>query len=304
MKYVIIGAGGTGGCIGALMTKAGKDVTLIARGAHLEAMQSRGLKIEKLWEDRFELIPVKVSDMMHFQEKADVIFVCVKYYSLNETIPFIRKIAHKDTVVVPILNIYGTGGKMQEQLSEVLVTDGCIYISAEIKAPGHILMHSDICRIVYGLRNHEVPEILKAIGKDLTDSKIKAVISENIQRDALRKFSYVAPIGACGLYLNATAGTFQEDGEPREMFKAMIKELMTLAAAMGIDIQEDWVEINLKILDALPKDNTTSMQRDVLAGKTSEMDGLVFEVLRMAERFGVELPVYKKVAQKFGMEGL
>lgn len=300
MKYVVIGAGGTGGGIGVLMAKAGKDVTLIARGAHLEAIKERGLVIEKLWENQMETVQVDACAMEEYQGQADVIFVCVKYYSLDSTVPFIRRISGKNTVVIPILNIYGTGGKLQEVLPDILVTDGCIYISAEIKAPGHILMHSNICRIVYGLRNHEVPDILKQIHKDLTDCKIKAVISENIQRDALRKFSYVAPIGACGLYLNATAGEFQKEGRPREMFKAMVTELMALAGAMGIEIEEDWVSINLNILDTLLPETTTSMQRDVMAGKVSEMDGLVFEVIRMAEKYHVDMPVYTMVAEKFG----
>lgn len=299
MKYVVIGAGGTGGPVGALLTKAGKDVTVIARGAHCRAMQAHGLAVERLWLQETEVLPVKACTMEEFAEKADVVFVCVKYYSMADVIPFIRKIIHKDTIVIPILNIYGTGGKIQEKIPEVLVLDGCIYISAEIKAPGRILMHSDICRIVYGLRNHELPEVLYQIQKDLRDAQISAVISENIQRDALRKFSYVAPIGACGLYLDATAGEFQKEGAAREMFKAMVRELLDLAAAMDIEVKEDWVAINLKILDVLPPETTTSMQRDVMAGKVSEMDGLVFEVLRLAQQYGVSMPVYEKVAQTF-----
>ena len=79
--------------------------------------------------------PVKATDMEHYGERPDVIFVCVKGYSLEETIPFIRRVAKPETVVIPILNIYGTGGRLQERLPELLVTDGCIYIAAEIKEP-------------------------------------------------------------------------------------------------------------------------------------------------------------------------
>ena len=107
MKYVIIGAGGTGGIIGAYMTKSGKDVTLIARGRHLEAMQKNGLKIERIWTDIQETVPVRAMTMEEYVDKADVVLVCVKGYSLDETIPFIKKISHDDTVVIPVLNIYG-----------------------------------------------------------------------------------------------------------------------------------------------------------------------------------------------------
>lgn len=116
MKYLVIGAGGTGGSIGAYMTQAGKDVTLIARGEHLKKIQERGLRMETAKKGTYTVYPVKAADMEHYEEQPDIIFVCVKGYSLEETIPFIRRIAGKNTIVIPILNIYGTGGRMQEKL--------------------------------------------------------------------------------------------------------------------------------------------------------------------------------------------
>lgn len=301
MKYLVIGAGGTGGPIGAYMTKGGKDITLIARGRHLENIQKQGLIMHRLWEEGEEILPVKACDMEHYEEKADVIFVCVKGYSLEDTVPFIRKAAHKDTVVIPILNIYGTGGKLQEKLPDILVTDGCIYVSANIQAPGEILMHGKILRIVFGVReSREYRPVLELIRKDLKECGIDGVLSDNIRRDAFRKFSYVSPVGACGLYLDAKAEDFQKEGAAREMLKAAIREIEALASAMGIPFGEDMAEVNLKIMDALDPSATTSMQRDVAGGGKSEMDGLIFEVVRLGEKYGVEVPQYRKVAQKFG----
>ena len=301
MKYLIIGAGGTGGVVGYYMTKAGKDVTLIARGAHLKQMQTKGLILEKMWDQSTETITVKASDMGHYTEQPDVILVCVKGYSLADTIPFIQKVAKKDTVVIPILNIYGTGAKMQKELSELLVTDGCIYVSANIKEPGVLLQHGKILKVVFGVREkEEYRPVLKEIEKDLCDSSIYGVLSENIRRDALEKFSYVSPIGAAGLYYHATAGDFQKEGEQRETFKAMIREIAALADAMGVPFEKDMVDVNLRILENLAPEATTSMQRDVYAGKSSEIDGLVYEVVRMGQEYGVAVPVYEKVAEKLG----
>ncbi len=301
MKYLIIGAGGTGGVVGYYMTKAGKDVTLIARGAHLEQIQTKGLTLEKMWDQSAETIPVKASDMEHYTDQPDVILVCVKGYSLADTIPFIQKVAKKDTVVIPILNIYGTGAKMQKELPELLVTDGCIYVSANIKEPGVLLQHGKILKVVFGVREKEAYRpVLKEIEKDLCDSSIYGILSENIRRDALEKFSYVSPIGAAGLYYHATAGDFQREGEQRETFKAMIREIAALADAMGVPFEKDMVDVNLRILANLAPEATTSMQRDVYAGKDSEIDGLVYEVVRMGKEYGVEVPVYEKVAEKLG----
>lgn len=298
MKYLIIGAGGTGGVVGYYMTKAGKDVTLIARGAHLKKMQEQGLTLEKMWEKSSETIQVKATDMEHYKEQPDVILVCVKGYSLADTIPFIQRVAGPDTVVIPILNLYGTGGKMQEQLPELLVTDGCIYVSANIKEPGILIQHGAILRVVYGVRekNQERP-VLQQIQKDFCESEMDGILSENIRRDALEKFSYVSPIGAAGLYYHAKAVDFQREGEQREMFKTMIREIAALAEALGVPFEKDMVEVNLKILSNLSPEATTSMQRDVMEGKQSEKDGLVDEVVRLGKAYGVPVPAYEKVAE-------
>lgn len=310
MKYAIIGAGGTGGILGFYMTKADRDVTLIARGRHLAAMQEKGLAVEKMWDGTTEIIPVKAMDMEHYEEQPDVVLVCVKGYSLEDTIPFIQRVAKPSTIVIPVLNIYGTGAKMQEQLPKLLVTDGCIYVSANIKEPGVLIQHGRILRVVYGVRNmstqkvnikrahEEMLDALKNIKKDFDDSGIDGVLSENIQRDALEKFSYVSPIGAAGLFYHATAADFQREGKQREAFKTMIREIAALAEAMGVPFERDMVEVNLKILSSLAPEATTSMQRDVMEGKDSEIDGLVYEVVRMGERYHVPVPMYAKVAEK------
>lgn len=299
MKYAIIGAGGTGGILGFYMTKAGKDVTLIARGRHLAAMQESGLAVEKMWDGTTETIPVKAADMDHYSERPDVILVCVKGYSLEDTIPFIQRVANPSTIVIPVLNIYGTGAKMQEKLPNLLVTDGCIYVSANIKEPGVLIQHGKILRVVYGVREkEEYDPRLEEIKQDFDVSGIDGVLSENIRRDALEKFSYVSPIGAAGLYYHATAADFQREGEEREAFKTMIREITALAEAMGVPFERDMVEVNLKILSTLASEATTSMQRDVMDGKSSEIDGLVYEVVRMGERYHVPVPMYEKVAEK------
>ena len=304
MKYLVIGAGGTGGCIGAYMTEAGRDVTLIARGAHLAAMQADGLRMETTKKGNYTVKPVKATDMEHYGEHPDVIFVCVKGYSLEETIPFIRRVAKPETVVIPILNIYGTGGRLQERLPEHLVTDGCIYIAAEIRKPGCLWQNGDIFRVVFGVRKpSEYREVLEKVRQDLEDSGITAILSDNIQKDALQKFSYVSPAAACGQYYDAMAGDMQKPGEIRDTFAALIHEIDVLAEAMGIHFGVDIVQTNLDILDSLTPEASTSMQRDVKQGKASEMDGLIFEVVRMGRKYGVKLPVYEKIAEELRKRG-
>ena len=305
MKYAIIGAGGTGGCLGFFLQKAGKDVTLIARGKHLEAIRKNGLTIQKLWDESRETLPVKACTAEEYKEIPDVILVCIKGYSVDETVPTIKKIAGKETVVIPILNIYGTGGRLQKKLPELTVTDGCIYVSANIMEPGVILQHGKILRVVFGARKpEEETEKMREVAKDMVTDDLEVILSENIRRDAMVKFSYVSPIGAAGLYCNAVAADFQREGEQREMFKALIREIVALSHAMGIEFEEDLVERNLKILASLSPEATTSMQRDVIEGKRSEMDGLVYEVVRMGREYKVSMPQYEKAAACFREQGI
>ncbi len=304
MKYLIIGAGGTGGAIGAYMARAGKDVTLIARGEHLAAMKESGLRVIRP-EDEFTVDPVKACTMEEYDETPDVVLVCVKGYSIEETIPFIRRIAGPHTVIIPILNIYGTGGRMQPYFPDNLVTDGCIYIASEIQEPGIILMKGYILRVVFGLRRNDRGDaefaarwlpVLEHIRDDLNDSEIKGMLTDDIEKDALLKFSYVSPQSACGTYYDVPTGPIQQPGEIRDCFIELIKEIGMLAMAMDIDFEEDIVERNLKILDDITPDMTTSMQRDIKAGKKSEIDGQIYEVARLAGEYGIKLPMYEKIA--------
>ncbi len=305
MKYLIIGAGGTGGSIGAYMTEAGKDVTLIARGEHLKQMQLHGLKMETTLKGNYTVHPVKATDMEHYDEQPDIIFVCVKGYSLEETIPFIRRVAKSSTIVIPILNLYGTGARLQERLPDILVTDGCIYIAAEIKQPGTIWQNGNIFRIVFGTREpEEMRQELFEVVNDLKDSGIEGVLSDNIRRDALQKFAYVSPMAACGLYYHVSAGEVQKTGDARDTFVRLMREVDDLAVAMGVPFAVDIVKTNLQILDALMPTASTSMQRDIYAGKSSEIDGLVYEVVRLGKKYSVPTPMYEMIADKARADGL
>ena len=245
LRYMIIGAGGTGAPLGAFLAKNGADVTLIARGAHLAAMQEKGLRFEQS-DGEIWTVPVKAFDMDGFlaakaqgAPSPDVIFVCVKGYSLDDTIPFIRSAAGEKTVVIPILNIYGTGRTMQAQLPGLLVTDGCIYISSNLAAPGVIQRHGSIFRVIFGTPDHRTDDpVLRQVAADLTAAGIDTLYSPFVEKDTLLKFSHVSPMAACGQYYHVKAGAMQKPGEIRECFIRLVGEILELARAMGIELDD------------------------------------------------------------------
>ena len=146
--------------------------------------------------------------------------------------------------------------------------------------------------------------VLKQIEAELNECGVRGILSDNIQRDALRKFAYVSPQGACGVYYDVTAGAMQRPGPCRNCFMELVREVVSLAEAMGIRFEGDLVQQHLDILDALEPEMTTSMQRDLKAGGPSELDGLVYEVVRMGERYGAELPEYRRIADELARRGL
>ena len=307
MKYLVIGVGGTGGGIGGYMSRAGKDVTLIARGEHLNAMKNNGLKFET--PEGEWTTPVKACTMDEYNECPDVIFVCVKGYSVDDVIPFIARVSGENTVVIPILNIYGTGKKLQEKLVSEHgfkghATDGCIYIASQIKSPGVIQMNGMIFRVVFGFRKDvdqatkdKYQATLDAVEKDLEDSKITPILSKQVEKDTLQKFSFVSPMAAAGAHYNRFAKDFHKKGMYRDTFIKLINEVKALSDAMDVSLPSDIVDINLKILDGLAPESTTSMHRDILAGNSSEFDGLVMEVIRLGEKYNVPTPGYEEMSK-------
>lgn len=302
MKYLIIGAGGTGGMLAGHMAKSGLDVSVIARGEHLKAIRENGLSLN--YENGGESFSVRVNayDAQSYNDTPDVVFVCVKGYSIDSVVPLLRRVA-ANAIVIPLLNIYGTGERLQALLPDALVTDGCIYVNANITSPGVIAVHASILRVVYGVRSpDEMIPALVEIASDLQHAGVRAILSDNIRRDAFQKFAYVSPMAASGAYfdslgMNADAAVFQQPGEVRDMFIALTREVCALAKASGIVFKTDIEATNIKILDALAPNASTSMQRDLRLGRESEADGLVFEVVRMGEALGVDVPAYEKVAR-------
>lgn len=304
MKYLIVGTGGVGGCIGGFLAAGGRDVTLIARGAHLAAMRRKGLLIHTAGRGDRLVSPVKAVDSLDGTEKFDVVFVCVKGYSLDSVMPLIRQAAHAGTAVIPILNSLSAGDRLARELAVGTPMGGCVYVTAFRSAPGEITQHSDIFRLVYGaLSGHPAdPALLGAIRADLDASGIQGVISDDIRRDVFVKFAFTSAFAAAGCCYHTGAGGLQQPGSPcRAMYIDLLHELESLAAGMKLRLPGHFVENNLAILDALPAGTTASLQKDVKAGKTAETDELFLDVVRRAQACGAAVPTYRKAARFMGL---
>lgn len=301
VKYLIIGTGGTGAAVGAFLSDNNIDVSFVARGQHLKAMMENGLKLNSGIKGAVTINNVKAFEGKDVKEKYDVIFVCVKSYSLDEIVPVIAAAAHEDTVVIPILNMFKTGAKLKESLPNVKFLEGCIYISAFINAPGEVVQTGSIFKLFFGNPHGEdIKEgIMQSIEEDLIKSGITAGISDDILRDSFKKFTFISAFAATGAYYDISAGSIHVEGEERDFYKELVKEIISVGKAIGVNMSPALFEEDIQTVDGFGADVKTSLQRDIEGGKKSEIDTLIYDVVRLGKQFNIEMPAYEKVSVKF-----
>ena len=280
MKYLVVGTGGVGGSIAGFLALAGKDVTCIARG---------------------KFLPVKACTAETFEGKADVIFVCVKGYSIDSIKEVLERASTPDTLVIPILNVYGTGPRIGRLVPSVHVLDGCIYIVGFVSGEGEITQMGSIFRLVFGARPEQgiAQERLDQIAEELQACGIKAEVSDDINRDTFIKWAFISAMACTGAYHDVPMGEVQHEGEVRDTFIGLSQESAEIGKRLGVTYPEDPVAYNLKVIDSLDPHSTASMQKDIARGHESEIQGLLFDLIDLGEQLGVELPTYHKVALKF-----
>jgi 2-dehydropantoate 2-reductase len=301
MKYLIIGPGGIGGSVGGFLAAAGRDVSFIAHGRTLDAIKKNGLSVNSDLKGRFHIENVQVYSPEEYEQEADVIFVCVKDYSLDSVIPFLKKACGRDSIILPLLNGFGAGDRIREKLANCRVADGCVYVSAFIDSPGSITQIGSLFRMIFGFKEGSGLDSspLEEVKADLKICGIDAHVSDCIETEIFRKFSFVSAAAACGSYYGVTIGDIQHEGVCRDTFLGLCGEIKEIAGKLGFSFNQDLIAMNLGILDKLAPDTTSSLQKDLKAGRQSEIDSLIFSVVRLADRLGVEAPLYRMVAEKF-----
>lgn len=299
-KYLVIGTGGVGGSIAGFLALAGKDVTCIARGKHLEAIRKYGLHLKSDLKGEHYL-PVKACTAEEYKDKADVVFVCVKGYSIDSIKDVLEKSARPDTLVIPILNVYSTGPRIGRLVPSVKVLDGCIYIVGFVSDEGEITQMGRIFRLIFGARPEQnIPqEALDEIADVLQSCGIKAEVSDDINRDTFIKWAFISAMACTGAYHDVPMGEVQHEGPVRDTFIGLSRESAEMGHRLGVAYPEDPVAYNLKVIDKLDPHSTASMQKDLVKGHQSEIQGMLFDVIKLGEKLGTDLTTYRKVAAKF-----
>ncbi len=303
MRYLIVGAGGTGAMITAFMAAKGFDVTAVARGRHLEALQTKGLLIHKASGTTLHINRINaVAQEEIGEENFDVIFVCVKAYSIGEIVPLLQRCSTRKTAVIPVLNSMETGRRLRAELPGKLIFDGCIYITGYISAPGEITQNHPLFIIIYGIQGKD-PEafpIVNEINNDLQKSDILVEYSSDIYARIFEKISFTSAFGAVGAYYHVASREIKNQEPYHSDYHELLCELQKIQRAAGFHESGDLVERNMKLLMSMDDHFTTSMMKDMEQGHPDEREQLIFSIVRLSSQYHVEVPLYLKIAKKFG----
>ncbi len=288
-RIAVIGAGGVGGYFGGRLARSGSEVIFIARGSHLEALRTTGLRVTSHHGD-FSLDHVRATSDTREVGPVDYVLVCVKSWDTPAAAELARPLIGPETAVISLQN----GVENEDQLAALLgqqhVMGGLAYIIARIAGPGAIEQIGPTAKAIVGERNgHRTPRGV-AFTDEARAAGLDVDLSTEIESEIWRKFLYICAFSGTCTVTRTPLGPVLRDPDTRALFVGSMNEVSALARAKGIPLEDEIVEAQLARADGFPPDVTPSMLTDLERGNRLELDWLNGAVVRMGEALGVATP--------------
>jgi 2-dehydropantoate 2-reductase len=294
MKIAILGAGGVGGYYGGLLARSGQEVTFLARGVHLAAMQSDGLRVESMHGD-FAVRPAQATDDPAEVGPVDLVLVTVKSYDLEAAAEAARPLVGPGTAVLPLLNGLDAAERLAALLGEEHVLAGLTHISSSVAAAGVIRQISPVRRITFGERDGGISPRAERIRDALTASGAEVLLTPAIDVALWEKFIFIASIsGVCCLARQPT-GPVLGTAETRQLYVDALREVEAVGQARGIALPPDIVERSLQLAAGFAPETKPSLLVDLEAGRRLELEAMSGTVVRYGREAGVETPVHSVI---------
>ncbi|MFR9778973.1 2-dehydropantoate 2-reductase [Micromonospora sp. MS34] len=291
MRIAVVGAGGIGGYFGGRLAVAGHDVGFLARGAHLAAMREHGLSVHSVAGD-FLVSDVRAADRAEALGEADVVLLAVKTWQLDAALSAIGPLVGPVTAIVTTQNGVDTPQRVADRFGREAVLPGTAKIFAHREAPGHVRHVGGPGLLTYGEWDDRVTPRVERLRVALVDAGVEAIVPADIWTELWSKFLFVEPFGALGAATDATLGVLRSRPGTRTLLGALMGEVGDLAAARGVRLPDDVVRRTLAFVDEQPPTGRSSLQRDIMAGRPSELDAWTGAVVRLAAGAGVPTPVH------------
>jgi 2-dehydropantoate 2-reductase len=290
MRIAIMGSGGVGGYYGGLLAAAGQEVTFIARGPHLQAILDKGLQIKSVHGD-IKVSPAKATDRPDEIGVVDLVIVATKTYQTDEAAMAIKPLLGANSVVISLQNGIDAAERIGSTVGTEHVLGGATWLSAALEAPGRIGQYSQFRRIALGELDGRITPRAQAIASVLATTPAIIELVPNIHQVLWTKFVFIAPISALGGVTRVAIGEYRQVPEAREVLAKAMAEVVSVAKAGGVSLNEDILSKTLTFIDASAPDIRPSMQRDLEAGRQSELESLIGVVVRLGKEYGVPTPV-------------
>jgi 2-dehydropantoate 2-reductase len=291
MRVVVVGAGGVGGLVGGLLARSGVEVGFVARGAQLAALREHGLRVESA-RGSFHLERVDVSEDPAALAPADAVLVAVKGWQVGELAPRLAPLlSGGGGFAVPLQNGIEAADTLARSLGEDRVVGGLCHLSAWVESPGLVHHMGDVLRVTIGERRGGKSPRVELLAEALRAANMDVLVSDDIDVAVWEKFLFIAPFGAVGAVTRAPIGVVRTVPETRALVTSSMEEIAALARARGVRLDPKAVAKALAILDGFPPAVTASMQRDIQAGRPSELLDQTGVVVRMGREAGVAVPV-------------
>ena len=294
MRIAVFGAGAVGAYLGGRLSAAREhDVSLIARGEHLKALQSHGLRIESPTGDaRLGPKELHATDNPADVGPVDVIFVTVKTWMVLEAAQALSPLMGEDTLVIPLQN----GVEAPDQLAAALGADhvagGTCRLFTTIIEPGLVRHTGPAPTIAVGELDGSRTERLERVEGALAAGGVNVTVSDDIRAAIWQKLLFVGPLGGVGAVTRSAMGSIRSVPESHRLLQGCMEEIAAVAEAGGIALPEGAVESAMRFCDALSADTTASMQRDIAAGRPSELEAQVGVITRKGRDVGEPTPVH------------
>ncbi len=295
MKIAIYGVGGVGGYFGAqLALNPDNEVHFIARGQHGDHIREHGLTIRTI-EREYVVHPSSTVSTADAIGICDLVLVSVKTWQLPSIMESLKKLVGDETLVLPLLNGISAMDIIMNGIQGGHVLGGLCRIVAKIDGPGIIDVKGLEPTVVFGEMAGEKSDRVLNLQRVFEACGVAVEVPEDIMLAVWKKFMFIAALSGVGAFFGKAVGVLRTEQESRKMLELCLHEIQQLAEVKGIGLTKDHVEKTLAFIDSLDPEVTASMQRDIMAGRPSELEGQTGAIVKLAKENDVPIPTNQKI---------
>ena len=290
MKILIMGSGGVGGYYGSVLFRNGHDVKFIARGEHLEKINSNGLIIKSVTSgnytvksDAYDSVPINFSP--------EIILFTVKAYDNSDAIEIISSAMSKTTSLITLQNGVGSSDLLKNRFPSNNIISGVTYVDSFVTSPGNIVEQGGPCNIIIGNQFQPNDPTVSLVRDIFAKSKINIAISSSIESEIWSKLIYICALSGMMCITRSSMHSIMNYKETYEMTREIVQEVYQVSTAMKIALKPNIVDLTMEQLKTNSRSIQSSMQTDLFKGKNIEVDYLNGAVSKFGKKYGVKTPI-------------